>query len=60
MSAVQEYIKLKCSDCEHYKKVEVSGKRMVLQCTTPEAFKEDKGATKVGYINSNIARRFEK
>jgi hypothetical protein len=60
MSEVQEYIKLKCSDCEHYKKVEVSGKRMTLQCTNPEAFKEDKGATKVGYMNSNIARRFSK
>lgn len=60
MSAVQEYIKLSCSDCEHYKKVEFSGKRMTLQCTNPEAFKEDKGATKIGCINSNIARRFEK
>jgi hypothetical protein len=60
MSEVQEYIKLKCSDCEHYKKVEVSGKRMTLQCTNPEAFKDDKGATKLGYINSNVARSVTK
>jgi hypothetical protein len=60
MSEVQEYIKLKCSDCEHYKKVEVSGKRMTLQCTNPEAFKDDKGATKLGYINSNVARSIAK
>jgi hypothetical protein len=60
MAEVQEYIKLKCSDCEHYKKVEVSGKRMTLQCTNLEVFKEDKEATKLGYINANIARCFTK
>ena len=60
MSEEQQNIKLKCSNCEHYKRVEVAGKRMVLQCTKPEAFKEDEGATKVGYINANIARRFAK
>jgi hypothetical protein len=60
MSEVQKFIKLKCSDCEHYKKVEVSGKRMTLQCVNPEVFKGDEEATKIGYINSNIARCFTK
>jgi len=58
MSEEQGNIELKCSDCEHYKKVEITGHRMALQCTNSEAFKRNEGATKVGYINANLARFF--
>jgi hypothetical protein len=51
-------VQLKCSDCNHYRKIEISGDVMVFKCTNLEAFKRNQGATKVGYINAHTARFF--
>lgn len=58
--SVENQEKKKCSNCQHYQMVAMSGNRQTMQCINPDVFKEDAGATNVGYINANVARRFSK